>query len=112
MSGELSIRSTRQEVEEEEKAMVVRAIMMQASACKQWQPLARTQHSKVTEFAIDAGMGGLQRYNSLPVPRPNRVSIDGRRRPLPDLDQLLPSSSKELSSSAAQRWNRIRSQMK
>ncbi len=61
---------------------------------------------------VGAGVSGLQSYNSLPVPRPSRVSIDGRRRPLPNLDELLPSSSKDLGSSAAQRWNRLHSQLK
>ncbi|DBA70095.1 TPA: hypothetical protein ACH3X2_012257 [Trebouxia sp. C0005] len=59
------------------------------------------------------GMSGLQSYNSLPVPRPSRVSIDGRRRPLPNLDELLPSSSsRDLGSSGSQRWNKLHSQLK
>ena len=70
----------------------------------------RPEH--VAYSTAGAGMSGLQSYNSLPVPRSSRVSIDGRRRPMPNLDELLPSGSKDSGSSATQRWNKLHSQLK
>lgn len=59
-----------------------------------------------------AGLSGLQSYNSMPIPRADRVSIDGRcdrRRPLPNLDELVPVGS---SSGPRQKWARMRKQLK
>lgn len=60
---------------------------------------------------IGAGWSGLQSYNSLPVPRPRRVSVEGRgdrKQPLPNLDEFMPSGS----ATNPQKWARMRKQLK
>ena len=57
------------------------------------------------------GLSGLQSYNSLPVPRPPRVSVEGRterRRPLPNLDEFMASGSDP----NPQKWARMRKQLR
>ncbi|KAL3160420.1 hypothetical protein ABBQ32_010743 [Trebouxia sp. C0010 RCD-2024] len=62
--------------------------------------------------AAAQGLSGLQSYNSLPIPRAARISIDSRcdrTRPLPNLDELVPLDS---ASGSKQKWARMRKQLK
>ena len=58
-----------------------------------------------------AGWTGLQRYNSMPVPRPPQVNVPSRRTgPLPPLDpEALPSGQ---GASARQQWRRVRNEIR
>lgn len=71
------------------------------------------QCAQGTEACVrGAGWNALQRYNSLPVPRPRRVSVEGRgdrKQPLPNLDEFMPSGS---GTSNPLKWARMRKQLK